>query len=248
MTFAKPLALLVALLVPVASSAAELTIFAAASLKTALDEAAEVYQTETAVNLRLSYAGSSALARQISFGAPTDIFISANIGWMDHLEAEGLLVPDTRTDLLGNSLVLIAPKGQTAGDIPTLVQNAERIAMALVDAVPAGIYGKTALTDLNLWETAAPKVVQADNVRAALALVALGEAPLGVVYGTDALAEPKVTIVAQFPPHSHTAIRYPAALIDGRDTQEGRAFLTWLGQDAAKDIFSKHGFTPLRDE
>lgn len=223
---------------PVAALA-DITVFAAASLKTALDEAVRLYEGEA---VTLSYAGSSALARQIGYGAPADLFISANPDWIDWLDAEGLVTQ--QAPLLGNRLVLIGPAGAESGPPEALLPGAERIAMALVDAVPAGIYGKQAMTSLGLWDQVAPRVVQADNVRAALALVALGEAPLGVVYATDAQAEPRVTVLAEFPEHSHAPIRYPAALLDGHGTG-AQAFYDWLQGDEAAQVFQTHGFSVL---
>lgn len=231
------LALILALW-PVAALA-DITVFAAASLKTALDEAVRLYEGEA---VTLSYAGSSALARQIGYGAPADLFISANPDWIDWLDAEGLVTQ--QTPLLGNRLVLIGPAGAEPGPPEALLPEAERIAMALVDAVPAGIYGKQALTSLGLWEQVAPRVVQADNVRAALALVALGEAPLGVVYTTDAQAEPRVTVLAEFPEHSHAPIRYPVALLDGHGPG-AQAFYDWLQGAEAAQVFETHGFSVL---
>lgn len=231
------LALILALW-PIAALA-DITVFAAASLKTALDEAVRLHEGEA---VTLSYAGSSALARQIGYGAPADLFISANPDWIDWLDAEGLVTQ--QTPLLGNRLVLIGPAGAEPGPPEALLPEAERIAMALVDAVPAGIYGKQALASLGLWEQVAPRVVQADNVRAALALVALGEAPLGVVYATDAQAEPRVTVLAEFPEHSHAPIRYPVALLDGHGPG-AKAFYDWLQGDEAAQVFETHGFSVL---
>jgi len=165
---------------------------------------------------------------------------------MDHIEAAGHTVSGTRTDLLGNTLVLIAPSDSPPADaIPDLVRALDggRLAMALVEAVPAGIYGKAALQSLGQWETVAPFVAQTDNARAALALVATGAAPLGIVYGSDALAEPRVQVVAQFPPDSHPPIRYPVAALS--DTPATRAFLEFLRSDAARATFEAQGFTLL---
>ena len=217
--------------------------FAAASLKTALDEIVTGYEAQSGDTVTVSYAGSSAMARQISYGAPADLFISANVAWMDSVEEQSLIRRETRVDLLANTLVLIAPNGAYPVSLDASLPDG-RIAMALVDAVPAGIYGKAALTSLNLWDDAAPNVVQADNVRAALALVALGEAALGITYGSDAMAEPRVSIVATFPEGSHPPIRYPAALLT--DASPSAAdFLAYLQGDAARAIFTAQGFTPL---
>ena len=230
-------------------AADEITVFAAASLKGALDKAAAGFEAATGNHATLAFAGSSALARQIEQGAPANIFISANPGWMDRLEEGGLIATGSRTDLLGNRLVLIAPQGEqtpVAESIPAFLgQGDGRIAMALVDAVPAGIYGKAALESLGLWQSVSPRVVQADNVRAALALVALGEAPLGIVYATDAAAEPRVAALATFPEDSHPPIRYPAAAIAGRESPAAAEFLTYLRSEAAGTIFIAAGFTVL---
>lgn len=216
------------------------TVFAAASMKSALDDAAETFTEKTDLDIALSFAGSSVLARQIGFGAPADLFISANSAWMDVVDAQGLVVRDSRVDLAGNDLALIARTNgawQAGASLP-----AGRIAMALVDAVPAGIYGKQALQSLGLWDDAASRVVQTDNVRMALALVALGEVPLGIVYASDADAEPRVRVLGVFPPDSHDPIRYPAALI-APGTEAARAFLDFLKSDDGRAIFVRHGFT-----
>ncbi len=222
----------------------ELTVFAAASLATAMDQIEQAFEAETGMALTVSLAGSSVLARQIQMGAPADIFISANSAWMDHLERAGLVEPGTRHDLLRNSLVLIAPQGTAPIDLSDLPDalGQGRLAMALVEAVPAGIYGKAALTDLDLWQALAPRVAQADNVRAALALVAAGAAPFGVVYATDALAEPRVTVVARFDPASHAPIVYPVADLATRDTKAEAAFLAFLASPQAQAIFAAQGF------
>ncbi|MEM8797454.1 MAG: molybdate ABC transporter substrate-binding protein, partial [Pseudomonadota bacterium] len=190
---------------PGVSLAAERTIvFAAASLKTALDEIASAYREETGVRIVPSYAGTSILARQIQQGAPADIFISANTEWMDWLAEQDAIQPDSRIDLLSNDLVLIASEKERASisfaegfDLAGYLGD-RRIALALVDAVPAGIYAKAALTSLGQWESITPKAAQTDNVRAALRLVATGEAALGIVYGSDARAERRVSIVHVF--------------------------------------------------
>ncbi len=222
-------------------------IFAAASLKTALDEIATLYEDATSQSLRISYAGSSALARQIEQGAPADLFISANQAWMDHLEAKGLLVEDLRTDLLGNRLVVIGPVQEAAAptsDFETLLSEG-KIAMALVEAVPAGIYGKEALTTLGLWDRVAPRVVQADNVRAALALVALQAVPLGITYESDAVAEPRVSILARFSEDTHAPIIYPAAPVAAGQIDLATPFLDYLSGPEATAVFEANGFTVM---
>lgn len=228
----------------------DITVFAAASLKNALDTVVRGYEAETGNKVHLSYAGSSVLARQISLGAPADVFISANTEWMDVLEEAGQIIPGTRVDLFSNDLVLIAP---AKGASPTSEELANlagylagrRMAMGLVEAVPAGIYGKAALEALGQWQAVAPMVAQTDNVRAALALVALGQTPLGIVYGSDAKAEPRVQVVMRFPADSHPAIRYPAAIVDGDNADTASGFLDWLQQDTATQIFLNNGFTML---
>lgn len=230
-----------------AAASDEVVVFAAASLKNALDEVAAAWTAETRNIATLSYAGSSALARQIEQGAPADVFLSANPEWMDVLDAGDLIAEGTRKNLLGNALVLIA-HGRDAAPIDIdetfdlgALLGEERLAMALVDAVPAGIYGKAALTSLGAWDDVADNVVQAENVRAALALVARGEAPYGIVYRTDAAADDTVTVVATFPPETHPDIVYPAAV-----TRQGgapaRAFVEFLASETARQIFERHGF------
>jgi len=235
-------------LVPVPAPAGEVTVFAAASMKTALDRIAADWAAQTGHAVILSYAGSGALARQITLGAPADIFISANPGWMDAVEAAGLIAPGDRRDLAGNALVLIGhgtPDPVRIGpdlDLPARLQGG-KLAMALVEAVPAGQYGKAALTALGLWKDVAPAVAQADNVRAALALVATGEAPLGIVYATDAAAEPAVGVLGTFPASSHPPITYPAALLSPGDPAS-RAFFEALFAAPAAAILADEGFAP----
>ena len=229
-----------------ASLAEGVTVFAAASLRDALDEVAEEFETTTGIKMVMSYAGSSVLARQIGFGAPADIFISANAEWMDWLQERGSVISESRTNLLSNRLVLVTSyKYDAMGvlsrttDIHGLLQGG-RLAMALVDAVPAGIYGKQALQNLGQWEAVAPDVVQTDNVRAALALAALGEARMAVVYETDAKAEPKVWTLGTFPEDSHPQITYPAAQVSDKPT--AKEFFVYLQSETAQEIFLRHGF------
>ncbi|MBO9449193.1 molybdate ABC transporter substrate-binding protein [Tropicibacter sp. R16_0] len=234
--------------VPNHAIAETVTVFAAASLKPALDEIAQTYEAESGQQIDLSYAGSSALARQIQHGAPAQLFLSANTAWMDALEADGLLVEDTRRDLITNRLALIsaadnpvslvmkpgAPLAEALGD--------GRLAIALVRAVPAGIYGRQALEHLGLWAEVETRLAQTDNVTAALRLVGIGEAPLGVVYATDAAASDRVRLVGVFPKGSHAPIVYPVALLREGDTPEARAFLDHLSSQQADAIFQAHGF------
>ena len=230
--------------------AEQVTVFAAASLKSALDDVSDSFTQETGHPVAISYAGSSVLARQISLGAPADIFISANTRWMDWLKDRHMLEPTPQPDLLGNQLVLIGHNApDDTGDLTreSLLARlgTERVAMALVDAVPAGIYGKAALSHFDLWETVSPHLVQTDNVRSALALVAIGEVPFGIVYATDAQAEPRVGVLGVFPSASHPEIRYPVAIISGRASAGAEAFLTYLRSPPARTVFEQQGFTLL---
>ena len=226
-----------------------ITVFAAASLKNAMDEISAGFERETSHAVAVSLAGSSALARQIRHGAPADIFISANPGWMDSLEREGLIDPASRFDLLGNALVLVAhgrdaAKMEIGPGLDLAVMLGEgRLAMTLVDAVPAGIYGKAALESLGVWEAIAPKAAQADNVRAALALVSSGEAPMGIVYATDAAADDNVTVVGAFPADTHPPIVYPAAAMAASRSPLTARFLAWLRGPVARKAFERQGFT-----
>lgn len=228
------------------------TVFAAASLKNALEAAARRFQEEGGQDVRLSFAASSALARQIQSGAPADIFISAHPGWMDVLEGDGLVARGSRVDLLSNRLVLIA---HGAGAQPAEITRdfdlaarlgSGRLAMALSDAVPAGIYAKAALQWLGQWEALMPVTAQAGNVRIALALVARGDTPYGIVYASDAVAEEGVSVVGTFPLESHPMVVYPAAALNDRDATE--AFLAFLESAAARTAFEAHGFTMLAGE
>jgi len=226
-----------------------LLVFAAASLKNALDEVNAAYGPRARVTA--AYAASSALARQIESGAPADAFLSADLEWMDHVDKAGLLRPGSRRRLLSNRLVLVAPAASSvqatiAPGLPLagLLGPGGRLALADPQHVPAGKYAKAALEKLGAWTTVAPRVAAAENVRAALAFVARGEAPLGIVYETDAKAEPKTRIVAIFPAELHPPVTYPVALL--RRARPGApAYLEFLGGPQARAIFAKHGFTPL---
>ena len=254
--FARLLAILglaLALAAPQQVAAQEnLTVFAAASMRNALDEADAAFTKATGTKVIASYAASSALAKQIAQGAPADIFVSANIKWMDFLDGKKLVKAGTRINLLGNSLVLIAPKDSKLDhvaiakgfDIAKLAGSG-RIAVADTKAVPAGLYAKAALTSLGAWAAAEPKLAQAENVRATLAYVARGETPLGIVYATDAKIEPKVKIVGVFPVGSHPPIAYPVAAIAASKNAHVGAYLHFLQTPAAKAIFEKYGFSFL---
>jgi molybdate transport system substrate-binding protein len=236
---------------PATVAAEEITVFAAASMTNALSEIEAGFEAETGHDLVVSLAGSSALARQIQQGAPADIFISASSDWMDTIEADGLIEDGSRFDLVGNSIVLVA-FGTEAGpveigpdlDLAGLLGDG-RLAMALVDAVPAGVYGKAALESLGLWDGVEARVAQADNVRAALAFVATGEAPYGIVYATDAAAEDNVRIIGTFPADTHTPIVYPAADLANRDVPAEAEFLDYLRGPEARAAFERQGFTVL---
>lgn len=235
-----------------AARADDVVVFAAASMKTALDAVAAQFEAASGNRVVLSYGASSMLARQIENGAPADLFISANTGWTDELARSGRLAAGTRTDLLGNTLVLIArgtpaplPLGPGAPALVDALGADGILAMALVDAVPAGLYGKAALQSLGVWAVVQPHLAQADNVRAALALVSTGAARFGIVYGSDAHADPSVGVAAVFPAASHPPIVYPVAAIAGHDRAAVRAFLAYLAGDAAGAVFEAQGFVPL---
>lgn len=239
--------LLATLALPLPAQAESITVFAAASMKTALDVIGDRWEAESGNDIHLSYAGSSALARQIMQGAPANVFISASTEWMDAVEAEGLVADDTRQDLLGNTLVIVGPKGSPKIDPVALPEalGESWLAMALVEAVPAGIYGRQALTSTGIWDEVSSRVAQAEDVRGALALVAVGEAHYGVVYASDAVAEPRVDPVATFPADTHDPIVYPAALIEGHVTEAAADFLDYLGSPRAADVFRAQGFEVL---
>lgn len=230
----------------------ELVIFAAASLKNALDEVAASYAKEAGKpGPKISYGASNALAKQIESGAPADLFVSADIDWMDYVAGRNLIRPDSRVSLLGNRIVLIAPKDAnvTVPLAPGLnlapALSGGRLAMANIDAVPAGKYGKAALERLGAWEGVKGQVAQAENVRAALLLVSRGEAPLGIVYRTDAAADPSVKIVGTFPEDTHPPIVYPVAVMKDSANPDATAFLAYLRGPAARTAFERQGFTVL---
>jgi molybdate transport system substrate-binding protein len=245
------LATLIAATLAAPLRAEEVVVFAAASLKTALDEVAAEFEASTGHSVTISYAGSNQLAKQIIEGAPADIFLSAAVNWMDAVDQAGLVVPGQRRDLWGNDLVLIA-HGTDASQVeigPELdlakLLGGGMLSMAMVDAVPAGQYGKQSLEALGLWAVAEPLVAQSENVRAALALVATGEAPYGIVYASDAVVGDNVTVVGQFPETSHAPITYPAALLTGAADAADRAFFDALSADAADAKFAAQGFKIL---
>ena len=230
-----------------------ITVFAAASLKNALDDAAAAYEKSTGNKVVISYAGSSALAKQIEQGAPADIFLSADLDWMDYLGKAKLIDGSQRLDLFGNRLVLIAPQASAVslkigkGFPLAEALGGNHLAMANVKSVPAGKYGSAALNKLGVWTAVEPKVAQADNVRMALALVARGEAPFGIVYETDAAAEPKVKTVDVFPEDTHPPIIYPVAVVRAsRNAEAAKAFIAYLKSPEAQSFFTKQGFTIIK--
>ena len=241
---------LFALALPLMAEAGTVTVFAAASLKGPLDQAAAAWKAATGNEVVVSYGASSALAKQIEAGAPADVFLSAATNWMDALDKDKLIKADTRSDLWSNRLVLVAhdPKAvpvtlDAATDLAAMIGDG-KLAMALVDAVPAGQYGKEALTSLGLWDKVSGLVVQTDDVKAALKLVVSGNAGYGVVYATDAKTA-AVTVVATFPEDSHKPIVYPGAVIAASTVPEAADFLTFLHSKPASDIFAGQGFVVL---
>jgi molybdate transport system substrate-binding protein len=236
----------------VARAQSTVVVFAAASLKNALDEIAATWAKDTGKSApKISYGASPTLAKQIEQGAPADLFISADLDWMDYVATKNLIKADTRFNLLGNKIVLIVPKDSKTTTVAikgadlAKALNGGRLSMANVDSVPAGKYGKVALEKLGAWNDVKDHLAQAENVRAALLLVARGEAPLGIVYSTDSAAEPEVRIVATFPEDSHPPIIYPAALTRDSRNSDAKAFLDFLRSAKARTSFEKQGFTVL---
>ena len=221
--------------------------FAAASLKNAMDDVLAAFTARDHIPARGSYGASSALARQIEQGAPADVFVSADVDWMDYLAKRNLITGGSRMDLLSNHLALIAPADsktvlEIAPGMPLAAAlGSDRLAVAGPD-VPAGKYAQASLTSLGVWQSVEPKLARAESVRAALAFVARGETPLGIVYDTDAKVEPKVRIVGLFPDASHPPIIYPAALVAASHSAGGAAFLHFLKGGEAVAIFHRYGF------
>ena len=235
-----------------AAAADKVTVFAAASLKNALDAANAAWQKDTGNKTTVSYAASSALAKQIEAAAPADLFISADLAWMDYVAEKKLIKDDTRVNLLGNRIVLVAPKDKAAAveigqgfDLAGLLGDG-RLAMGAVDSVPAGKYGKAALEKLGIWSSVEGKVADAESVRAALALVSRGEAPYGIVYQTDAAADPGVAVVGTFPEDSHPPIIYPVAILSESESAAAAAYLDFLKSDKAAPFFTEQGFSILK--
>nr|WP_132023201.1 molybdate ABC transporter substrate-binding protein [Bisgaardia hudsonensis] len=232
------------------STQAKITVFAAASMTNALEEVKTQYlQINPKAEIDLSFASSSTLARQISQGAPANIFISANQKWTDFLEKKEAIVKESRVNLVGNRLVMIAPKESNIMSVDLASSKWQStldnsyLAVGDPDHVPAGKYAKSAFIFLKQWDNLEAKLARANNVRGALALVEQGESPLGVVYATDAQASKKVKVVAIFPEDSHSPIVYPVTLIKGQDTEESKVFLSYLTSPESKKIFEKFGFS-----
>jgi molybdate transport system substrate-binding protein len=232
-------------------NAESVNVFAAASLKTALDDAAKAWKTQSGKDVVATYGSSGTLAKQIAEAAPADIFISADLAWMDDIDKKNLIKPETRKNLVGNTLVLVAATGT---DLKIELEEdsnlaaslgGEKLAVGDVKSVPAGKYAKAALETLGLWASVEPNLVMQENVRSALTLVARGEAKLGIVYGSDAVAESKVQVIASFPEASHAPIVYPAAVIATSTNPDAQPFLTFLFSREAQLIFKANGFTLL---
>ncbi|MEO9169493.1 MAG: molybdate ABC transporter substrate-binding protein [Aestuariivirga sp.] len=228
--------------------AADLNIYAAASMKDALDEIVLAYKAQNKTDVVAVYGASGTLAKQIEAGAPADIFISADEDWMNYLADKKLIKPQTRADIIGNTLVLIEAKGAKIDvkltDLPASLGQ-DKLALGEVTSVPAGKYAKAALEKLGLWTAVEKNVVAQENVRSALALVARGEAKLGIVYGSDAVAEAKVEVAAVFPEDSHAPIRYPAAVTENSTSAAASGLLAFIKGPEAQAIFKKDGFAPI---
>lgn len=235
---------------PALAAGKPVNVFAAASLKNALDEVGQAYVAKTGGEAKLTYAASSAIAHQIENGAPAEVYLSADSDWMDYLAGKKLIVAASRRDLLTNHLALIAP-----ADSKTTLKIAKGMSIAKAlgggrlavagPEVPAGKYAKASLTNLGVWDSVSGQLAQAENVRGALQFVARGESPLGIVYDTDAKVEPKVRIVGLFPDASHPAIVYPGALVAGGKNPDAGTFLSFLSGPEASAIFKKYGFVVL---
>lgn len=240
---------------PQARSADEITVFAAASLTDALGTIARQYEAETGVVVRLSFASSSALARQIEAGAPAQVYASADVKWMDYLEERDLIDAASRVSPIGNSLALIVPSDSAIDavalapglDLAALLAPDGRIAMGDPAHVPAGIYGRQALEYLGLWPVAETRLARAENVRSALALVQLGETPLGIVYLTDAAVARNVRVVGVFPPESHDPVTYPFAIVKEQAGPQARGFLDYATGAAGLAVFESYGFSTSAD-
>ncbi len=246
--FAAALALIAPGPAAAADDPADVTVFAAASLTDVLQEIGAQFRADSGVTTRFSVAASSALARQLESGAPAQVFVSADVEWMDYLANLGIIDPATRRNVAGNELVLIAPAdsdlelGIEPGFGLAAALGGGRLAVADPESVPAGRYARTALTSLGAWKEVESRLVPTENVRAALAYVSRGEVPLGIVYRTDARVDDKVRVVGAFPVGTHSPIMYPAATVRGSPGTAAE-FVAYLGQAKAQAIFARHGFT-----
>lgn len=247
-SIAASLAALALVCVPLRASADDVTVFAAASLRAALDEVGAAWTAETGHGFAPSYGNSGSLARQVQQGAPADIYISANVDWVDQIEASNDLRAGTRRDILGNTLVLVAHGRDVAPvvldsslDLAGMVGDGQ-LAMPLLDAAPAGTYGREALRLFGLWDSVEGRVAQFDTVGAVLNVVALGEAPYGLLFATDAALSEDVTVIATFPDGSHEAIIYPAAVTAQATSPVAGDFLDFLTADTATAIWERYGF------
>ncbi|MBN4111403.1 molybdate ABC transporter substrate-binding protein [Proteus mirabilis] len=230
----------------------KITVFAAASLTNALNEISAQYKQEKQADVVASYASSSTLARQIEQGAPANLFISADQQWMDYVINKNLMVTDSRHTLLGNDLVLIAPKDSKLNNVVInkdtkwkSLLNGGKLAVGDPDHVPVGIYAKESLEYLGAWDVVSPEMARTNNVRSGMALVERDEAPLGIVYGSDAVASDKVKVVGVFPTDSHKPVEYPMAVVKGQDNKAVCDFYDYLKTPQAAEIFKKYGFSPL---
>lgn len=230
----------------------KLTVFAAASMKNALDNADKAWKAEAGKDVTVSYAASGALAKQIESGAPADVFISADLDWMKYLSDKKLVKEDTKSNWLGNRIVLVAPKENATPvdvkqgfDLAGLLKGG-KLAMGEPKAVPAGKYGQAALDKLGVWSSVEKDVAYAESVRAALALVSRGEAPYGIVYQTDAAADPGVVVVGTFPADTHPPIIYPIAILTDSKSPDAEAYVDYLKSAKAAPFFEKEGFTVLK--
>jgi molybdate transport system substrate-binding protein len=238
------------LLVPWSAHAGGLTVFAAASMTNAMQDIGTLWQAGGHKKVTFSFAASSALALQIEHGAPASLFLSADEKWMDELAKKNVIIAATRTDLVGNSLVLVEPNStlkpialKPGAPVLALLGASGRLAVGDPAHVPAGIYAQQALTKLGLWGNLKPRLAPADSVRSALRLVETGEAPAGIVYATDVRITPQLGVAGTFPADSHDPIRYPVALTKSGNTKDGKAFLAFLHSDQARDVFDHYGFT-----
>ncbi len=243
-------ALFIAGAAPLARAEEPITVFAAASMTNALQDIGKAYTAKTGVPVRYSFASSSDLAKQVEGGAPANVFISADNRWMDYLETRNLIVKDTRVTPIGNSLVLIVPASAAkqvtispALDIDALLGKDGKLVTGIPESVPVGVYAKAALTKLGLWDKVRPRLVGAESVRAALALVERGEAAAGIVYATDAAIAKNVVVAGTFPADSHEPVVYPFALVTGNDTPAAKAYFAYLQGPEAKAVYAKYGFS-----